>query len=111
MVINGKEIKFSIMKKSDAKRFEEAVKAMGVHEAEIKKKMAANERDGKAELSPILDEFIDMFREFFTTATGVDVIGDCDDAVEVKAMYMAFLGEVTKQKKGFLTASGLSRIK
>lgn len=111
MIINGKEIKFSIMKKSDAKRFEDALKTMEKHEAEIQKKMSANEREGKSELSPILDEFIDMFREFFTTAIGVDVVGDCDDAVEVKAMYLTFLREVTKQKKVFLTAGGPSRIK
>ena len=111
MQINGKEIKFNIMKKSDAKRFEAALKTMGKHESEIKKKMTANGEENKTELSSILDEFIEMFREFFTTATGEDVVGDCDDAVEVRAMYETFLAEIVKQKKSFLSASSLSRIK
>jgi len=107
MQINGKEIKFNIMKKSDAKQYEAALKTMERHEQAIKDKMASGQND----LPSVLDEFIDIFREFFTTATGVDIVGDCDDAVEVRAMYEVFLAELAKQKKNFLSVSSLSRIK
>lgn len=92
MIINGNELKFSILKKSDAANFEKAIREMEKKEPEIKK---IDEKD----LPSVLDAMTDLFRGFFVTATGVDVIGECDDVAEMTKMYDEFLKEVAKQQK------------
>lgn len=104
MDINGKKINFVISKKSNAKKFEQALKEMEKREASIRN----NEHP---ELSDLLDEVLDMFKQFFIEATGVDVVGDCDDATEVKEMYEEFLGAVKKQSNAFTRPFSLDRIK
>lgn len=52
-----------------------------------------------------------MFRKFFLTATGEDVLKDCEDAQEAKEAYDEFLSAVREQKEHFLSPYSLERIK
>lgn len=94
MIINGKELSFNILKKSDAANFKKALEEMERKELEIKK---IDEED----LISVLEAMDDLFRRFFITATGVDVVGECDDIAEMTKMYDEFLKEVAKQQKSF----------
>lgn len=93
MVINGKEIDFKITRISDAQNYERALKEMGHVKEELQKKRDDNDLCG------LLEAFADMFRKFFITATGVDVVGECDDTEEMPQMYESFLKEIGKQQK------------
>ena len=57
------------------------------------------------------DALIRMFRKFFLTATGEDVLKDCEDAQEAKEAYDEFLSAVREQKEHFLSPYSLERIK
>ena len=54
-------------------------------------------------MSEVNKAFISMFKDFFVTATGVDVIGDCRNAVVATDAYYAFCEEIGKEK-GKLTS-------
>lgn len=102
--INGKEIQFSISNKTHAKRFEAALHEMEECEKRISKL-------DQSDLCGVIDAVISMFRDFFLTATGADIIGDCEDMEEAKEFYFEFLSAVNKQKKAFLKPFSLERIK
>lgn len=94
MIINGKELKFNILKKSDAANYKKALQEMKKKEQEIQK----IEED---DLGAVLEAMEDLFRGFFITTTGIDVIGECDDIAEMSEIYDEFLKEVMKQQKSF----------
>lgn len=104
MVINGKEIKFSISSRRDAANFELALKGMEKKEKKIKEMKNTS-------LTEMWDAVTEMFRDFFKTATGINVIGECDDVNEMREMYMLFLTEVGNQKQAFLAPFSAGRIK
>lgn len=105
MIVNGKEIGFKISRKSDVVNYKKALKEMEESEKEIK-------ATGESDLLAVLEALGNMFRSFFITATGVDVIGDCDDIAEMQEMYFAFLKEIEKQqKKCFTQPFNASRIR
>lgn len=94
MIINGKELNFNILKRSDAANFKKALEEMERKESEIKK-------IDEGDLISVLEAMDDLFRGFFITAIGVDVVGECDDIAEMTEMYDEFLKEVAKQRKSF----------
>lgn len=104
MQINGKEIRFSISNKNHAANFEKAIRAMEKDEERIRKM-------SQGKLGDVLDALIRMFRKLFLTATGEDVLKDCEDAQEAKEAYDEFLSAVREQKEHFLSPYSLERIK
>lgn len=107
MVINGKEIDFKISRKSDAERFEKAINKMSETEKHIR-----GMKEEKNTLAEILEALRGMFADFFKEVSkGVDVVGECDDMEEIQGMYFAFLQDVEKQKKTFLSPFSAERIK
>lgn len=104
MVIQGKEIDFKIFNKRHAKNFDDALKEMGEAEKKIKSM-------DQTDLVGMLDALIAMFRRFFITATGVDVLEACEDAAEAKAAYLEFLDAVKEQKAAFMGPFDPRRIK
>lgn len=98
MEINGKKIKFKITKKKNAANFEKAVNEMAEKEKQIREM-------NETSLGEVLDSLKNMFRDFFVTATGEDVIDDCDDVEEMEEMYNEFLEEVMSQKEKLLSGS------
>lgn len=104
MIINGKEVDFKISNKRHAKKYNEALKEMETTEKRIKK---TNQTD----LIVVLDAVINMFRNFFITATGVDVLEDCEDADEAKTVYIEFLTAIKEQQNKFVAPFSLERIK
>lgn len=98
MEINGKKFKFKLSKKKDAANFEKAVNEMAEKEKDI-------QTMDKSSLSDVFDAMDDLFRGFFITATGEDVVGECDDIEEMKEMYNEFLEEVKNQKEKLLSGN------
>lgn len=94
MQINGKEIDFKISRLKDAAAFEMALRAMEKREKELKLKVG---KKGSSAL-PLFKGMIDMMRQFFVEATGIDVLKDCEDVEEAKDTYWAFLQEISNQK-------------
>ncbi|WNV59465.1 DUF6673 family protein [Oscillospiraceae bacterium NTUH-002-81] len=104
MVINGKELNFKISNLKDAGNMELALKEMEKTEKEVRK--------GKdLSTSSAIQAMIDMFRNFFKMATGVDVLEGCEDALDAKQAYSDFLKEISKQKQAILEPFSLDRIK
>lgn len=104
MVINGKEVDFRIGNLRHAAAYEKALNQMGEAEDKIKSMKEKN-------LTPVLKAMIDMFRQFFLEATGVDVLADCEDMQDARDAYEQFLGEIGKQKKAMLAPYSIERIK
>ncbi len=104
MIINGKEVDFKISNKRHAAKYNEALKEMGTAEERIK-------NIDQTDLVAVLDAVINMFRNFFITATGTDVLEDCDDTDEAKTAYIEFLSAIKEQQNKFVAQFSLERIK
>lgn len=104
MVINGKEVDFKISNKRHAANYSAALKEMEVAEKKIR-------NTDRTDLIAVLDAVINMFRDFFITATGVDVLEDCEDADEAKTVYIEFLTAIKEQQNKFVAPFSLERIK
>ncbi len=105
MIVNGVEFDFRISNKTHAANFEKALQGMQKMEKEIRTLQP------ETPASYVLGKMEQMFRNFFRQATGIDVIGDCEDVAEMKAMYMEFLDKIAEQKKDFLSPFSMERIK
>ena len=104
MLINGKELDFKISNLKDAGNMELALKEMEKKEKEI--------REGKdLSISSVMQAMFDLFRNFFKTATGVDVLEGCEDVLDAKQAYSDFLTEVSRQKQAIIVPFSLDRIK
>lgn len=103
MLINGKEVNFKISNLKHATAMKQALEEMGKTEEEIK---AMNSKD----LVSVLTAMISMFRQFFITATGEDILQDCDDMQDARDAYELFLREISKQKKSVLAPYSVERI-
>lgn len=104
MLINGKELDFKIFNLKDAGNMELALKEMEKKEKEI--------REGKdLSISSVIQTMLDLFRNFFKTATGVDVLEGCEDVLDAKQAYSDFLTEVSRQKQAIIVPFSLDRIK
>lgn len=104
MQINGKEIDFRISNVKHAGAMKQALDNMGDTEEKIK---SMKEKD----LTAVLIAMIGMFQDFFKTATGEDILADCDDLQEARDTYEQFLSEIKKQKKAVLAPYSAERIK
>lgn len=105
MKINGIEVDFKISRLKDATAFELALSDMEKTELQNKKET------GNVPLSRMIPKVLKMFKEFFVTATGNDVLSDCDDLAEAKKAYLDFLKSIQEQKKELLDTFSSSRIK
>ncbi|MBQ8640435.1 MAG: hypothetical protein IJ468_14930 [Lachnospiraceae bacterium] len=105
MVISGKEIRFSPTNRKDAAKLQQALDEM----SRTEEKIQTMREDG--DVLEMLDMLIGMFRQFFITTTGVDVVGTCEDAAEAAEMYNQFLSEVAKQKGRLMNAFSPKRVK
>lgn len=104
MLINGKELDFKIFNLKDAGNMELALKEMEKKEKEI--------REGKdLSISSAMQTMLDLFRNFFKTATGVDVLEGCEDVLDAKQAYSDFLKEISRQKQAIIVPFSLDRIK
>ena len=104
MLINGNELDFKIFNLKDAGNMELALKEMEKKEKEI--------REGKdLSISSVIQTMLDLFRNFFKTATGVDVLEGCEDVLDAKQAYSDFLTEVSRQKQAIIVPFSLDRIK
>ena len=104
MLINGKELDFKISNLKDAGNMELALKEMEKKEKEI--------REGKdLSISSVMQAMLDLFHNFFKTATGVDVLEGCEDVLDAKQAYSDFLTEISMQKQAIIVPFSLDRIK
>lgn len=98
MKIYGKDIDFRITRVEDAEKFKDALKKMQNDEAKLQKMK-------NSDLASFLKEYIEMFRKFFTNATGQNVLEECSDAQEAHDAYIEFLREIKKTKSTIMNFS------
>lgn len=104
MTIYGKEIDFKISNVKHATNAELALEELGKTENVVKSM-------DKKDLVTVLTSMISMFQQFFITATGEDVLVDCEDLQEARDAYEQFFAEIEKQKKSMLAPYSINRIK
>lgn len=104
MTINGKEVNFKISNLKHATAMRLALDEMRTTEAGIK---AMDDKD----LVNVLTAMISMFRRFFITATGEDVLEGCEDLQDARDAYELFLNEISQQKKSVLAPYSVDRVK
>ena len=107
MKINHVEFDFRISKLEHAGKLELALQNLEKAEKSIN---AKKEKKGTM-ITSIVRDTLEMFRAFFMTVAGVDVVGDCDDLQEVTEMYYTFLDEIKDQKKTLIVPYSPDRIK
>ena len=95
MTLNGKDIDFKITRAKDAEAFRIAVEAFAAAAGEFER--AA--REGKQTIGGLIERRIGLVRDFFLTATGEDVLADCDDMQLADETYMKFISLVNEQSK------------
>jgi len=105
MKINQVEFEFDIHDVDQAEAFEKAVEDLSKSEDKIKAVTAGNK------MSEVNRAFIAMFKEFFITATGVDVIGSCKNSVTASDAYYAFCEEIGKAKGQLLSKYDVKRVR
>ena len=107
MKINNVEFDFRIAMLVHAAKLVMAMKDMEKQEKSLNAKL---EKKGTM-LAEIVRDRLELFRTFFKTISGVDVVGDCDDLNEVTEMYYVFLDEIQEQKKTLIMPYSPDRIK
>lgn len=106
MKVNNVEFEFNISSLKQAGALELALDYMGEREKKLNKKKA----NSKSRLTEVLSDTLDMFRQFFVEATGVDILQECDDVREATGIYYKFLDEVKKQKETITEPYSTDRI-
>lgn len=106
MKVNNIEFDFNISSLKQASAMELALEHMGERE----KKINSKKTNPKCRLTEVLADTLDMFRQFFTEATGTDILQECDDIREATGIYYAFLDEVKKQKEHITEPYSADRI-
>lgn len=104
MTIKGKEVDFRISNLKCAASMKLALVELEKTEKEIQE---IKDKD----ILVVLDAMIHMFRQFFITATGTDILSDCEDLMEAREAYEKFLDEINSQKKSMLAPYSPDRIR
>lgn len=91
MVIRGKEVDFRITRLKDAARYEAA-------RAELEGNKEGFTGNPGEPVTDTIGRAIGVFRRFMLTATGEDILADCDDLEEAKAAFIEFCQGVAAQK-------------
>lgn len=95
MQINNMEVDFRISRLKDAAAFEKALDNMAVAEKKVSAKKGRK-------LSEVIQDTVNVFRDFFMEATGADVLADCGDLEVAKSCYLQFLEDIQAQKAAIL---------
>lgn len=104
MIINGKEVGFSISNLKHAGALEAALKRMD------QKEKTVNSKRKDMQLTEVIQVMINTLRDFFVDATGVDVLEGCEDFLEARRVYTEFLNNIQLQKESLLSPFSLNRI-
>lgn len=99
------EFEFDIFDLDHSEAYEKAIKELSSSEAAI---TAANSSDKMSEMNRAL---IDMFRAFFKTATGVDVLANCRNSNTASEAYYDFTSAVGNQKAYVVQKYAPKRVK
>ncbi len=105
MKINGVEFEFDIHDVDQSEAFEKALDDLSKSEETIKAATAGNK------MSAVNRAFIDMFKAFFVTATGVNVLKDCKNSIVATDAYSVFCEEIGKAKGQLLSKYDTKRVR
>lgn len=103
--VSGIEFEFDIYDVEQSENFEKAIEQLSESEEEIKKGVA------NQKMSEVNKAFIKMFRQFFITATGVDVLADCKNTTVAEQAYLDFLDAVGKMKGNLFQKYDTARVR
>lgn len=99
------EIDFDIFEMNHAERFEKAIDQLSWSEKKIQD--AAKSK----KMTDMNKAFIDMFKQFFITATGVDVLKDCTNSMTAQSAYYEFCELVGEAKMQIVTKYSAKRVR
>ena len=105
MTINMVEFEFDIHDVDQAESFEKAIDQLSESEQKIKTATVSNK------MSEVNRAMISMFKQFFISATDVDVIGNCKNSITATEAYYAFCEEVGKAKGLLLSKYDAKRVR
>jgi len=92
MKINEVGFEFDIFDVDQSEAYEKAIENLSLEEASISAAKASKK------MSEMNRAMISMFRTFFKTATGIDVLATCKNSNAASEAYYDFIAMVGKQK-------------
>jgi len=96
---------FDIFDLDQSEAFEKAVDQLSWSEKKLQD--AAKTK----KMSDMNRAMLDMFKQFFITATGVDVIGDCKNSMLAQNAYYEFCEQVGEAKLQIVTKYSAKRVR
>lgn len=94
MQLNGHEIDFDYTRVQDAENLTKAARGLA-------EKTEAAQKAVQAGWGDSVKESIAMYRDYLETATGKDILEDCDNIDTAEEAYFCFLAEVQGQKEAY----------
>lgn len=101
----GPEFDFDIFDVNHSEAFEKAVDQLSWSEKKIQD---ASKTKKMSDMNKVL---IDMFKTFFISATGTDVIGDCTNSMKAQNAYYEFCDLVGEAKLDIVTKYSAKRVR
>jgi len=105
MKINNVEFEFDIFDIDHSEAFEKAVDQLSWSEKKIQD---ASKTKKMSDMNKVL---IQMFKTFFISATGADVIGDCKNSMTAQNAYYEFCEIVGEAKMQIVTKYSAKRVR
>jgi len=105
MKINGVEFEFDIFDIDHSESFEKAVDQLSWSEKKLQ------DASKTKKMSDMNRAMLDMFKQFFITATGTDVLADCKNSMTAQNAYYEFCGIVGEAKLEITTKYSPKRVR
>ena len=102
--INAK-FEFDIFDLDQSEAFEKAVDQLSWSEKKIQ------DASKTKKMSDMNWAMLDMFKQFFITATGVDVLADCKNSMTAQNAYYEFCEQVGEAKMQIVTKYSAKRVR
>lgn len=105
MKINNVEFDFDIFDIDHSESFEKAVDQLSWSEKKIQ------DASKTKKMSDMNRALLDMFKQFFISATGVDVLEDCKNSMTAQNAYYEFCETVGEAKMQIVTKYSAKRVR
>lgn len=105
MKINSVEFEFDIFDVDHSEAFEKAVDQLSWSEKKIQ------DASKSKKMSEINKALLEMFKKFFISATGVDVLADCKNSMTAQNAYYEFCELVGDAKLQIVTKYSPKRVR
>ena len=105
MKINNVEFEFDIFDLDQSESFEKAIDQLSLSEKKI------HEASKTKKMSDMNRAMLDMFKEFFVTASGTDVLAECKNSMNAQNAYYEFCEIVGESRMAIITKYDAKRVR